>query len=300
MRQYGSANGGRSDSFNFSSLSRLNFGAVNTRESRREDKLNSLRKSLAWGVGIPVALALATSGCATKKYVAQQVKPVNQRVSALETSTNQKIGYLNNKIDTDMSQVNERISTTDQKVAQVAAMAQEAQGTASRAIEESDANAGKIASNTTAIETLGSGVANALNYQLVEKADVTFAFNKAVLTTEAKAALDQIAAKATEMPRAVIELAGFTDRIGSKNYNYALSRRRAEAVQRYLVMAKVPLRSIHIVGLGEEAPPEGLTADLSAVNPNPSKAELNRLARRVQIRVFGAGDITAGTASREK
>ena len=102
------------------------------------------------------------------------------------------------------------------------------------------------------------------------------------------------------MPRAVIELAGFTDRIGSKNYNYALSRRRAEAVQRYLVMAKVPLRSIHIVGLGEEAPPEGLTADLSAVNPNPSKAELNRLARRVQIRVFGAGDITAGTASREQ
>jgi outer membrane protein OmpA-like peptidoglycan-associated protein len=77
-----------------------------------------------------------------------------------------------------------------------------------------------------------------------------------------------------------------------------LSRRRAEAVQRYLVMQNVPLRAIHIVGLGEEAPPEGLAADLSMVDPNPSKAELDRLARRVHIRVFGAGDITQGTASR--
>jgi hypothetical protein len=63
-------------------------------------------------------------------------------------------------------------------------------------------------------------------------------------------------------------------------------------------MQKVPLRSIHLVGLGEEAPPEGLTADLEAANPNPSKAELRRLERRVRIQLYGAGDITQGAASR--
>lgn len=259
-----------------------------------------LGKSLVWVIGIPIALALATSGCATKKYVASQVTPVNHRVSALEKSTNEKVAYLNNKIDTGLSQVNERVSTTDQKLDQVAAAAQQAQGTASRAMEETEANSGKIAANSTAIETLGNGVANALNYQLVEKADVTFAFNKAILTPEAKLALDQVALKVAGLPRSVVELAGFTDTVGSKNYNLALSRRRAEAVQRYLVMQKVPLRSIHIIGLGEEAPPEGLAADLSAVNPNPSKAELRRLERRVRINVFGAGDITSGTASRQQ
>jgi outer membrane protein OmpA-like peptidoglycan-associated protein len=257
-------------------------------------------KGLVLGIGIPIALALATSGCATKKYVSQQVAPVNQRVSTLEKTTNDKISAVWHKEESDISQVNERISTTDQRVAQMATAVQEAQGTASRAMQETEANSTKIAENTTAITTLGTGVANALNYQLVEKGDVTFAFNKATLTPAAKLALDQIALKAAQMPRVVVELAGFTDKVGGVNYNLALSRRRAEAVQRYLVMQKVPLRSIHIVGLGEEAPPEGLTADLSAVDQNPSKADLRRLARRVHIRVYGAGDITQGTASRSE
>jgi outer membrane protein OmpA-like peptidoglycan-associated protein len=71
-------------------------------------------------------------------------------------------------------------------------------------------------------------------------------------------------------------------------------------VQRYLVMQKVPLRAIHIVGLGEETPPPGLEAELTALDANPNKAELRRLERRVQIRVFGAGDITQGTAARSQ
>lgn len=258
----------------------------------------NLGKSLVWGLGLPIALTLATSGCATKKYVSQQIAPVNQRVAKLEKTTNDKIAVLKAKEERDVSQLNERMSTTEQHLAQVASTAEQAQGTASRAMQESQANAEKISANAGAIGALGTGVANALNYQLVERADVTFAFGKATLTPEAKMALDQIATKMASMPRAVVELAGFTDRIGSANFNLALSRRRAEAVQRYLVSQKVPLRSIHIVGMGKEAPPENLVADLSAISPNPTKAERDRLARRVHIRVFGAGDITEGTASR--
>jgi outer membrane protein OmpA-like peptidoglycan-associated protein len=258
-----------------------------------------LRAGNIWMVAVPI-MVLATSGCATKKYVHSQVNTVNTRVSQLDKTTNEKIGYLNNKEQSDISQVNERLSTADQKVAQVAEAAQQAQGTASRAMEAADANSTKIAANTAATETLASGVANALNYQLVEKGDLTFGFNKATLTPGAKAALDAIAMKFMALPRGVVELTGFTDKVGGANYNLALSRRRAEAVQRYLVMQKVPLRAIHIVGLGEEAPPEGLTAEMTAVDPNPSKAQLSRLARRVCIRVYGAGDITQGTASRSQ
>ena len=84
--------------------------------------------------------------------------------------------------------------------------------------------------------------------------------------------------------------------MSGKEENLALSRRRAEAVERYLVTQNVPLRAIHVIGLGEEAPPQGLEAELQAANPNPSKNELQRLARRVRIRVFGAGDITQSSA----
>lgn len=253
---------------------------------------------IVWLIGVPIALVLATSGCATKKFVRQTVAPVNQQVATLETHTNEKIAAVSAKEESDISQVNERISTTDQRVSQVAAAAQQAQGTASRAMAETETNAGRISANSTAISNLGSGVANALNYQLVEKTDVMFAFNKSTLTPEAKAALDQIVAKAQAQPRSVVELAGFTDRAGSVNYNLALSRRRAETVQRYLVNNKVPLRTIHIVGLGEEAPPPGLEPELSTASPNPSVKELRRQARRVQVRVYGAGDITQGSAAR--
>jgi len=257
------------------------------------------KRRFIWMIATPVALVLATSGCATKKYVRTQVAPVNQRVSTLETRTNQQIAALSHKEQNDISQVNERISTTDMRVTQVAAAAQQAQGTASRAMEEAGANSSKIAANSAAMDTLASGVSNALNYQLVEKADVTFAFNKATLTPEAKLALDQVALKLQELPRAVIELAGFTDQVGRSNYNLALSRRRAEAVQRYLVNQKVPLRSIHIVGLGEEAPPPGLESSLMAVDSKPTQADLRRLARRVQIRIFGAGNITSSSSPQQ-
>ena len=129
---------------------------------------------------------------------------------------------------------------------------------------------------------------------------MTFGFDRYSLTPEAKSALDQMASKIQSLPRSVVELAGFTDPIGSASYNLALSRRRAESVQRYLVNQKVPLRNIHIVGLGEEAPPPGLEKDLSSAGPKPTKAELHRMARRVRISVFGAGDITEGTASRSQ
>ena len=55
-----------------------------------------LRQGVIWTVAVPLIM-LATSGCATKKYVSRQVKPVNTRVSQLEKSTNDKISYLNNK-----------------------------------------------------------------------------------------------------------------------------------------------------------------------------------------------------------
>jgi len=239
------------------------------------------------------AALVLTSGCATRRYARNQVAPVNTRVSKLEAKTNDQIAYLTNKIDRDISQLNERIATNDQKVSQVQTAVQEVQGTASRAMEEADTNKAKTEATSEAVSTLASGVANTMNYQLVEQADLTFGVRGETLSPEAKMALDQIAAKMQSLPRAVVELAGFAGNEGSASYAQALSLHRAEAVQRYLVLKNVPLRSIHIIGLGKEAPPADLEADLQAIDPNASPADRRRLARRVHIRVFGAGDITA-------
>ena len=260
-------------------------------------------RHVLWMTALPVVLALAASGCATKKYVKNQVAPVNAKVDQLRTQTNDQISYLNNKQQSDVAQLtaqmNEQAAATDQKIGAVTTAAEEAQGSASRAMDAATADSTKIDEANASVNALGAGVAGSLNYQVVETADVTFDTNKDTLTPEAKMALDQIAAKVQSLPRAEIELAGFTDKSGSKEYNFVLSRRRAEAVQRYLVLQKVPLRSIKIIGMGAEAPPPGLEADLRMVVASPTTAQTARLARRVHIRVFGAVDVTSGTASRE-
>jgi OmpA-OmpF porin, OOP family len=243
-----------------------------------------------------VIVTLAASGCATKKYVSKQVNPVKQQLSQYEKQTNDKIAWMTNKEQNDISRVNEHIATTDQRVAEVATAAQEAasaaqaaQGTASRAMEQTDANKTSIEANATAIQ----GVTNALNYQLVEQSDVWFAFNKATLTPAARDALDKVIAKSQDMPRCVIELSGFTDRVGSVGYNLDLSRRRAWSVQRYLVEHKIPARSIYVVGLGEANPGGESSRRMHA------RAKPDRMERRVSIRVFGAGELATTTGAQQ-
>ena len=112
-----------------------------------------LRHAIIWAAAVPI-LMLATSGCATKKYVSQQVNPVKTKVAQLQKQTDDRIAYLNNQQKSDMSQVNERLATTDQKISEVSQAAHDAQGTASRAMEESEATGAK---NSAAIDIAGFG-----------------------------------------------------------------------------------------------------------------------------------------------
>jgi len=248
--------------------------------------------------GMPLVLALATVGCATKKYVNQKVTPVDQKVDALAAQTDQKFGATNDKIavlasteQRDISQVHERISTNEIKLGLASTAAQQAQTTAanaSNAVSEAQANARRLAAESqAAVTALSASMADALNYKLIETGNVAFGFNKSSLTPEARASLDQLAAKMHSLPRVVVEVVGFTDAVGSPDYNVSLSRKRADAVERYLVTQRVPLHVIHTVGLGEEGAPSGLD---SGVSSNLSKTEADRAARRVIIRIFGATD----------
>jgi len=124
----------------------------------------------------------------------------------------------------------------------------------------------------------------------VEQGDVTFAFNSGELDNNAKLALDLMIRKILAMPQPVVELVGSTDTIGSKSYNLALSRRRAEAVQRYMVLRNVPLSSIHIIGVGEEGALQGFAANRETSDLNDGLREtIPRLARSVHIQVYPAG-----------
>jgi outer membrane protein OmpA-like peptidoglycan-associated protein len=238
---------------------------------------------------VPIVLALASSGCATKKYARTQAGIVNDRVSQIQTETNAQIAALASKEQTDISRVEERIATTDNKLASVSTTANQANTTAgqanttaSQALQQGQANSAQITSNSAELAKLDA----AQNYTLLESGNVMFQVNRSEISDEGKVGLDLMIQKAAGASRPTFEIVGFTDKTGSKNYNLVLSQKRAEAVARYLVRQNVAVKNISLIGLGEEQTPEQLAAEVQALDPNASNKDLKALARRVRVRLY--------------
>ena len=87
----------------------------------------------------------------------------------------------------------------------------------------------------------------------VNSADTVFyfAFDKAVLSDDSRAALIENAQFLMSNPRAV-RLEGHADERGTREYNMALGERRANAVKEFLVLQGVSAGLIEVISYGEE------------------------------------------------
>ena len=95
----------------------------------------------------------------------------------------------------------------------------------------------------TEVKAVNDRVSALDDYDVQESVSVNFRTNSAVLSPEAKATLDGLAAKAQTGRAYMIEVSGHTDSTGSDAKNFRLSQQRAEAVVQYLaVQHKIPLR----------------------------------------------------------
>jgi outer membrane protein OmpA-like peptidoglycan-associated protein len=107
------------------------------------------------------------------------------------------------------------------------------------------------------VGVLTNTVANLDNYRAVAETSVKFGFNKDNLTSKAKEALDQLAGQIASTKGYIIAIEGGTDSVGSPEYNYDLSQRRANAVIQYLATKySVPAHKIYVIGLGKDKPVE--------------------------------------------
>ncbi len=91
--------------------------------------------------------------------------------------------------------------------------------------------------------------------RLVSLADqVHFALNEDSISRKTAAVIHQIALVLQKYPSMKVSLHGYADMRGTSKYNMALSRRRAEAVQRYLTAAGVSAKRITVVAHGKTSP----------------------------------------------
>jgi OmpA-OmpF porin, OOP family len=237
-----------------------------------------------------VAGTLLAGGCATKKYVRNTTAPIESKVDQVgEQATKnaasigdvgKEIRGVNERAETGISAANERAMSAENRAKDSMTKATEAGSAAA----EANAAAGR---NLAEIAALRNVVANIDDYKVKSEATVNFKFGKHELTDEGKASLDKMVADAGSMKRFVISVEGFTDQVGSADYNTALSKKRAEAVTNYLVSKhNVPVYRIYNIGLGKDRPlDEGKTREARAKN------------RRVEVRVFSAEIATAQMAS---
>lgn len=180
----------------------------------------------------PVVLAvvaLATSGCATKKYVQQETGAVHTRVDDVETQVEEN--------QTEIRRTNEKVGTNERRIGEVSKTAQEA-------LERAEA-AGKLAEGKLLFETV------------LTDDRVRFGFDKAELSDSAQAALDEFASqlKSSYDRNVYVEIQGHTDATGSNEYNYELGLERAEAVRLYLNREhRIPLHRISVISYGEAEP----------------------------------------------
>jgi outer membrane protein OmpA-like peptidoglycan-associated protein len=228
-----------------------------------------------FGAGI-LAATLLTGGCATKKYVQNTTAPIQAKVDQVGDQTN-KNGQQIQVVQTDVKGVDERAQSGISAAKEQAMTAQNsAQDAANKANQASDL----AMKDSEEIKSLRQVVTNLDDYKQVADLTVPFAFNKYTLTPKDKEDLDNLVSNTAKNKRFFIAVEGYTDRVGSRQYNEALSRKRADAVTEYLVAKHdIPIYRIHMIGLGQEKPvDDGRTRAARAKN------------RRVEIKVFSADE----------
>jgi len=240
-------------------------------------------------LGVALLAGIMTlSGCATHKYVRQEIAKVTPQIEQANTAIKENAERID-AVDRRATQGIQGAQTAAQNAQQAADRANTAAQTANTAAQNAQrqadtANQG-VQTATNRIAGLETRINSLDNYTASETQSITFRNDSAALTDEAKATLDRIASSVSgQRGGYLIELQGFTDDRGAANYNDTLSQRRAEAALRYLVYKNVPLFRISIIGLGEANP----------VADNKTRAGRDQ-NRRVEVRVLKSSAAGAAT-----
>jgi len=204
-------------------------------------------------LGAVTLLVLGSAGClATRKYVQNQaIEPMNgkiqtedkkiDKVDAKTAELDQHITDVDRQAEQGYSNATAKAQAADQHAQQANSAAQGAQNTANQGV--------------TMATRAQHDIENIDNYQQVKTESVLFGFNRSDLSTDDEQQLASLTSTLSSLKHYAIEVEGFTDTVGPKQYNLHLSERRADTVVRYLTENDhIPLVKIHVLGLGEDQP----------------------------------------------
>jgi outer membrane protein OmpA-like peptidoglycan-associated protein len=175
---------------------------------------------------------------ARKKYVQRQTQPIRDRLNELDelTAANSKmIKDVDARATQGIQLASSKANEADQHAIDAGNRAQLAQQTATQA--------------STRLTTVEQVVGNIDQYKATNQTEIRFRPGQAVLSKNAKAALDDLATPLKNQHGYIIEVQGFSS--GRGQTAIATSQKMADSVVRYLVLNHdIPVYRIYVVGMG--------------------------------------------------
>jgi len=180
------------------------------------------------------AMGLSLAGCAT-------TSDVDKKIAEAQAKTDKKI----DSVSTQFEDLQEKQKATEGKVGEQGKQIEQISQSAKEALQRAQ-EAGVLAKGKIVFQ------------QSFAEDRVRFKVNSFEVTKDAKAALDEFAAKVKTLDKGVyLEIQGHTDDTGGSDYNDQLGQQRAEAVRRYLAREhKLPLGRISTISYGDTQPVE--------------------------------------------
>ena len=199
-----------------------------------------------------LAASVALAGCAKKSFVQREVGEVNKKVDAVSAEvekTQQRVQQ--NEVRIDAVDKSAQSGISEAKGSAVAAM--------TKAQEAEKAAKGKLIYTVT-----------------LSNDKVRFPVNKAEVSDEAKAMIDEAVAPLVQANRGVFfEIEGHTDNTGDAAYNFKLGEERAMAVRDYIAKKHgIALSRLNVISYGEEKP-------VAENKPRDERAQNRRVVIRI-------------------
>jgi outer membrane protein OmpA-like peptidoglycan-associated protein len=217
-------------------------------------------------LSLAAGLAMAgATGCATKNYVRNQTAPLIDQTNQLDQKTaenNRNLHDVDDRAQTGIKQAQGAADSANRNAQDATKSAGDAQMAADNVVHRAD--------------SLESVIKGLDNYHPVANVAVTFGFDKSVLTAEDRQQLDGFAGQLASAKSFILEVTGGTDSVGSAQYNYELSQRRADAVVQYLASKYgIPAHRFYLIGIGKD----------KEVAPNTTAAG-RKQNRRVEVQLL--------------
>lgn len=202
------------------------------------------------GVLLP-AVFILVSGCATKGWVRETLdrkeavigQRVDQQLDQRDAKITERIGGVEGRVTGEAQRVDgmgQRLGTVEGSLGEVSATAAAGRDAGTSALAKADG----------VDRRLSRLWSNRYSPKVVDTVDVFFGFDRWDLDDGAQTALLALIRELQANPSLTVELMGYTDSKGARDYNYQLSQRRVDAVRRFLVDKGVGLSRIQAVGLG--------------------------------------------------